>query len=86
MNRIIIFRRSIESLRRAMSTGGTGTPKPPIAETPSPAAAAPENLDNPSRMLNARFRPSDFEKFVLVWTKKYKSKEEVPDFVSYVEI
>lgn len=31
-----------------------------------------------------RYKPSEFQKFILVWTKKYKSKAEIPPLVSYV--
>ncbi|XP_072939970.1 UPF0389 protein CG9231 [Epargyreus clarus] len=32
--------------------------------------------------MSPKYRPSDFQKFILVWTKKYKSKQEIPEFVS----
>ena len=36
----------------------------------------------PIGSMSQRFRPSEFQKRILVWTKKYKTKEEIPDFVS----
>ncbi|CAG4993160.1 unnamed protein product [Parnassius apollo] len=32
--------------------------------------------------MSRRFRPTEFQKTILVWTKKYKSKNEIPTFVS----
>lgn len=55
----------------------TGTPPPTPTVPPTPET-------NPGKMLSARYRPSDFEKIILVWTKKFKSRAEVPSFVSYV--
>lgn len=37
--------------------------------------------DMSSNSLN-KFRPSDFQKRLLVWTKKYKSKDEIPQYVT----
>ncbi|XP_063619505.1 UPF0389 protein CG9231 [Cydia splendana] len=53
---------------RRMCTPATPPP------TPAPSSS--------SGSMSKRYRPTDFQKFVLVWTKKYKSKEEIPAFVS----
>lgn len=45
--------------------------------------SAPKKED---RMMSRKFRPSNFQKTILVWTKKFKSKEEIPTFVSYVNV
>ncbi|XP_013190237.1 UPF0389 protein CG9231 [Amyelois transitella] len=55
-------------IRRSMCTPApSSNPTPPSSRSPSMAA---------------RYRPSEFQKFILVWTKKYKNKGEIPDFVS----
>ncbi|KAM3967213.1 UPF0389 protein CG9231 [Aphomia sociella] len=41
----------------------------------------PSSSSAPGKM-HAKFRPSGLQKFILVWTKKFKSKEEIPAFVS----
>lgn len=79
MNRILIYRGGLNFLKRNMSTG-----TPPQAAAAPPPTPTPEPESNPGKMLNARYRPSDFEKIILVWTKKFKSRAEVPSFVSYV--
>ncbi|KAJ0178765.1 hypothetical protein K1T71_005540 [Dendrolimus kikuchii] len=49
----------------------------------TPPAAGPSSTPNSaSGSLQQRYRPSNFQKTILVWTKKYKSKEEIPQFVS----
>ncbi|KAL4716647.1 hypothetical protein ACJJTC_008282 [Scirpophaga incertulas] len=47
-----------------------------MCKTPS------EDVKESSRILTHKFRPTELQKFVLVWTKKFKNKEEIPDFVS----
>ncbi|XP_028171618.1 UPF0389 protein GA21628 [Ostrinia nubilalis] len=32
--------------------------------------------------MSTGYRPTELQKFVLVWTKKFKSKDEIPKFVS----
>lgn len=54
----------------------------PTAATGS-AGAAPATGTS-SHNISPQYRPSELQKFILVWTKKYKSKEEIPKFVSYV--
>ncbi|XP_075971727.1 UPF0389 protein CG9231 [Anticarsia gemmatalis] len=46
----------------------------------TPPAGSPSSGSRPN--MSPRYRPSDFQKFILVWTKKYKTKEEIPAFVS----
>ncbi|XP_061710986.1 UPF0389 protein CG9231 [Cydia pomonella] len=48
----------------------------PATPPPTPASSSS------SGSMSARYRPTNFQKFILVWTKKYKSKEEIPTFVS----
>ncbi|KAG6441540.1 hypothetical protein O3G_MSEX001834 [Manduca sexta] len=55
-------------LIRRMTTGSSSAPNPGASEQSG-------NLTN-------RYRPSEFQKTILVWTKKYKNKEEIPTFVS----
>ncbi|XP_059046008.1 UPF0389 protein CG9231 [Achroia grisella] len=45
----------------------------------TPSTSGPSSSQSSAR---AQYRPSEFQKFILVWTKKYKSKEEIPSFVS----
>lgn len=73
MNKILWVRACTNLMRRTMST--------PLGP-PGPNAASASR--SPNNMMSPKFRPSDFQKFILVWTKKYKSKEEIPTFVSYV--
>ncbi|CAH2244193.1 jg7433 [Pararge aegeria aegeria] len=46
--------------------------------TPAPGASQPASRAS----AGPKYKPSDFQKFILVWTKKYKSKAEIPQFVS----
>ncbi|XP_068631194.1 UPF0389 protein CG9231 [Battus philenor] len=46
--------------------------------TPATGANPPPD----DRSMTRRHKPSDFEKTILVWTKKYKNKSEIPAFVS----
>ncbi|XP_053603947.1 UPF0389 protein CG9231 [Plodia interpunctella] len=48
--------------------------------TPAPSSSAPPPPGSTS--MSSRYRPSEFQKIILVWTKKFKSKEEIPTFVS----
>ncbi|CAG9795052.1 unnamed protein product [Diatraea saccharalis] len=32
--------------------------------------------------LSARYKPTELQKFILVWTKKFKTKNEIPKYVS----
>lgn len=34
--------------------------------------------------ISPQYRPSELQKLILVWTKKYKSKEDIPQLVAYV--
>ncbi|XP_013138920.1 PREDICTED: UPF0389 protein CG9231 [Papilio polytes] len=69
MNKLLINRAQMLLLTRGMCVpaGATGT------------TSAPKKED---RMMSRKFRPSNFQKTILVWTKKFKSKEEIPTFVS----
>ncbi|XP_047528598.1 UPF0389 protein GA21628 [Vanessa atalanta] len=68
MDKLLLFRirPSINILRRFMCTPQGGTNPPTIREN----------------SMGARYRPNEFQKFLLVWTKKYKSKAEIPKEVS----
>lgn len=70
MDKLFIFRYrpAINLLKRLMCTTQGGANKP----TNNGGSIAP------------RYKPNEFEKFILVWTKKYKSKAEIPPQVSYV--
>lgn len=57
------------------------------AKGPAPAAAAgsagaASATETGNQNISPKYRPSELQKFVLVWTKKYKSKAEIPNFVS----
>ncbi|VVD01629.1 UPF0389 protein CG9231 [Leptidea sinapis] len=69
MERLFRFRTSISvlRLRRCMCTPSQQS-KPPVS--------------SPSASLNTSYKPNDFQKFLLVWTKKYKNKDEIPNIVS----
>ncbi|KAI5644457.1 hypothetical protein NE865_03564 [Phthorimaea operculella] len=67
MNRLLLTRTWLYSIRRKLST-------------PAPGATPPAS-EGAERM-SPRYRPSEFQKFILVWTKKFKTKEEIPTFVS----
>ncbi|XP_026755575.1 UPF0389 protein CG9231 [Galleria mellonella] len=45
----------------------------------TPSTSGPSSS---SGSIRAQYKPSEFQKFILVWTKKFKSKEEIPTFVS----
>ncbi|XP_022825559.1 UPF0389 protein CG9231 [Spodoptera litura] len=47
----------------------------------APPPNTPSSASGPTSMA-PRYKPTDFQKFILVWTKKYKSKEEIPAYVS----
>ncbi|XP_045494272.1 UPF0389 protein CG9231 [Colias croceus] len=66
MEKILRFRTPISVIRRCMCT--------PAQEGKTSQA----NVES----LSSRYRPSEFQKFLLVWTKKYKSKDEIPKFVT----
>ncbi|XP_038222970.1 UPF0389 protein CG9231 [Zerene cesonia] len=66
MEKILRFRTPISVIRRCMCT--------PAQDTKTSQA----NVES----LSSRYRPSEFQKFLLVWTKKYKSKNEIPKFVT----
>ncbi|XP_041971341.1 UPF0389 protein CG9231 [Aricia agestis] len=42
--------------------------------------SGPKPVDGGS--VSPRYKPTEFQKTLLVWTKKYKSKEEIPSLVS----
>ncbi|KAJ2952111.1 hypothetical protein O0L34_g4381 [Tuta absoluta] len=67
MNRLILTRTWLYSIKRKLSTPAPGT-------TP-PSSSGAERM-------TPRYRPSEFQKFILVWTKKFKTKDEIPTFVS----
>ncbi|XP_023942438.1 UPF0389 protein GA21628 [Bicyclus anynana] len=46
--------------------------------TPAPGANEPTSRAS----VTPNYKPSEFQKFILVWTKKYKSKAEIPQYVS----
>lgn len=48
----------------------------------TPPASSSNSAPNNSTGLHQRYSPSNFQKTILVWTKKYKNKEEIPQFVS----
>ncbi|CAG9133115.1 unnamed protein product [Plutella xylostella] len=48
------------------------------AQTPAPSEGSAAARDN----MAPKYRPTELQKTILVWTKKYKSKEEIPKFVS----
>lgn len=47
-----------------------------------PASGSDPSPD--ARSMSKRYRPTELQKRILVWTKKYENKEEIPKFVSYV--
>ncbi|XP_021188294.2 UPF0389 protein CG9231 [Helicoverpa armigera] len=49
---------------------------------PPPSNPSSASGSNPNMSMAPRYQPTDFQKFILVWTKKYKSKEEIPKYVS----
>ncbi|XP_045447162.1 UPF0389 protein GA21628 [Melitaea cinxia] len=69
MDRLLLFRYrpAINSLKRLMCTTQGGANK----STNNGSSIAP------------RYKPNEFQKFILVWTKKYKSKAEIPPQVSW---
>lgn len=48
--------------------------KPEAPETPKP----PKSIDHTA---GATHKPNNLEKRFLVWTKKYKSVDEVPEYI-----
>lgn len=61
----------------ACSTSSSVQPK----EAPKAAAEATPSAEN--LLIGSRtHRPNDFEKRLLVFTKKYKSKEEIPQYIN----
>lgn len=50
--------------------------------TPVPGSSQPASRNS----VGPEYKPSEFQKFILVWTKKYKSKAEVPQYVPYVAL
>ncbi|KAJ8727601.1 hypothetical protein PYW07_001720 [Mythimna separata] len=48
-------------------------PSTPSSSSQSGGAANP---------MSPRYKPTEFQKFILVWTKKFKTKEEIPTYVS----
>lgn len=44
----------------------------------------PPSESNVRGPMTNRYKPTDLQKFILVWTKKFKTKEEIPKLVSYV--
>lgn len=69
MNKFLMIRTCSLWLKRNMCS-------PPAAGTPSNAGT------KSTANISPRYRPSNFQKFILVWTKKFKTKEDIPDFVS----
>jgi hypothetical protein len=43
-------------------------------------------MRNVDQELRSMIKPSDFQKFVLVWTKAYKKKENVPDRITTLQM
>ncbi|XP_049869995.1 UPF0389 protein CG9231 [Pectinophora gossypiella] len=68
MNKLLWVRTCMCTIRRNMCA-------PPSGASPSSGSAR-------DTMATPKYRPSDFQKFILVWTKKYKSKADIPTFVS----
>lgn len=67
---------SLSSMRQVIGSG-----KPP-AEAPVAASGAPSNANSAGEGV----RPSNFEKKMLVWTKKYKAEAEIPETLRFVDI
>ncbi|KAL0832825.1 hypothetical protein ABMA28_000986 [Loxostege sticticalis] len=42
----------------------------------------PPSESNVRGPMTNRYKPTDLQKFILVWTKKFKTKEEIPKLVS----
>ncbi|XP_055686677.1 UPF0389 protein CG9231 isoform X2 [Lutzomyia longipalpis] len=62
------------------------TSNTPATAPTEPAQGAPGDAKKGQVSMNQAYKPNDFEKRILVWTKKYKSKEDVPNYVSREEM
>ncbi|CAH2105791.1 unnamed protein product [Euphydryas editha] len=69
MDKLFLFRRrpTINLLKRLMCTTQGGG----------------NQSTNGASSIAPRYKPNEFQKFILVWTKKYKSKAEIPPQVSW---
>lgn len=79
----IINRRMVPTMYRNFSSTLRLTQQTP-ADQKSPAPVPTTKSSNPSKNLleeAATCRPTSMEKRCLVWTGKYKSMEDVPEFV-----
>ncbi|XP_047526031.1 UPF0389 protein CG9231 [Pieris napi] len=67
MEKLLRVRGSISLIRRCLCT--------PAQDSKTQAQATVESL-------SSRYKPTEFQKFLLVWTKKYKSKADIPKYVT----
>jgi hypothetical protein len=52
-----------------------------VQPTPPPNKNVADNMQSAAQSLKSNHKVNNLERKFLVWTKKYKTVEEVPDFV-----
>uniref|UniRef100_A0A1L8DUR3 Protein with signal anchor n=1 Tax=Nyssomyia neivai TaxID=330878 RepID=A0A1L8DUR3_9DIPT len=60
--------------------------KAPATTVTSTAADIPGDAKKPQVSMSQAYKPDNFERRLLVWAKKYKSIEDVPNYVSREEM
>lgn len=65
----------------ACSSSSSVQPKEP-PKTPATTTSTAGAASDASNISSRTHRPNDFEKRILVWTKKYKSTDEIPQYIN----